>query len=177
MSCLRLVGYFLSLGMIQISHLKLLSLSSFSMLFSVHSDSNSRESRRSKFDSWVRKIPWRTEWQPTLISLAGEFQGQRSLVGYSPWGHRVGHNWATNTFTFMCICKGDKERGIQFYHFYMSFPPSPRHKGNLQLLIQGPHSDEKVSLTFSITVCSQQHPGLYLGGEKWGERWVSINAV
>ena len=24
--------------------------------------------------------------------LAGEFHGQRSLVGYSPWGHRVGHN-------------------------------------------------------------------------------------
>ena len=88
-SCLRLVGYFLSLGMIQISHLKLLSLSSFSFLFSVHSDSDSRESRRSKFDSWVRKIPWRMEWQPTLISLAGEFQGQRSLAGYSPWGRKV----------------------------------------------------------------------------------------
>ena len=23
--------------------------------------------------------------------------GQKSLVGYSPWGHRVGHDWATNT--------------------------------------------------------------------------------
>ena len=31
-------------------------------------------------------------WQPTLIFLPEEFQGQRSLVGYSPWGHRVGHN-------------------------------------------------------------------------------------
>ena len=24
----------------------------------------------------------------TLSSIAGEFHGQRSLVGYSPWGHK-----------------------------------------------------------------------------------------
>ena len=27
------------------------------------------------------------EGHPTLVFLPGEFQGQRSLVGYSPWGH------------------------------------------------------------------------------------------
>ena len=39
------------------------------------------------FDSWVRKIPWRSEWLPTLliVCLPGEFHGQRSLVGCSPW--------------------------------------------------------------------------------------------
>ena len=37
------------------------------------------------FDPWVRKIPWRREWQPTPVFLPGEFHGQRSLVGYSPW--------------------------------------------------------------------------------------------
>jgi len=26
------------------------------------------------------------EWQPTPIFLPGESHGQRSLVGYSPWG-------------------------------------------------------------------------------------------
>ena len=26
------------------------------------------------------------EWQPTLVFLSGEFHGQRSMVGYSPWG-------------------------------------------------------------------------------------------
>ena len=40
------------------------------------------------FDPWVRKIPWRREWQPTAIFLPGEFHGQRSLVGYSPWGRK-----------------------------------------------------------------------------------------
>ena len=32
------------------------------------------------------KIPWRREWQPTPVFLAGESHGQRSLAGYSPWG-------------------------------------------------------------------------------------------
>ena len=44
-------------------------------------------------DPWVRKIPWRREWQPTPVFLPG----QGSLAGYSPWGHKVGHNRATNT--------------------------------------------------------------------------------
>ena len=52
--------------------------------------------RRPGFDLWVEKTPWRREWQPTPVFLPGEFQGQRSLVGYSPWVQRVGHDWATN---------------------------------------------------------------------------------
>ena len=31
-------------------------------------------------------------WQPTLVFLPGKFHGQRSLVGYSPGGCRVGHD-------------------------------------------------------------------------------------
>ena len=42
--------------------------------------------RRFGFSPWIRKIPWRRKWQPTLIFLPGKFQGQRSLVGYSPRG-------------------------------------------------------------------------------------------
>ena len=41
--------------------------------------------RRPRFDPWVGKIPWRREWLPTPVFLPGEFHGQRSLVGYSPW--------------------------------------------------------------------------------------------
>ena len=55
--------------------------------------------RRPRFDLWVGKTPWRRKWQPTPVFLPGEFQGQSSLVGYSPWGRRVGHDWATNTHT------------------------------------------------------------------------------
>ena len=31
---------------------------------------------------------WRRKWQPTPAFLPGESHGQRSLVGYSPWGHQ-----------------------------------------------------------------------------------------
>ena len=41
-----------------------------------------------RLDPWVRKIPWRREWLYTPIFLPGEFNRQRSLVGYSPWGHK-----------------------------------------------------------------------------------------
>ena len=39
-----------------------------------------------RFDSWVWKILWRREWQPTLVFLPGESHGQRKMARYSPWG-------------------------------------------------------------------------------------------
>ena len=38
------------------------------------------------FDPWVRKIPWRSKWQPTPVFVLGKSHRQKSLVGYSPWG-------------------------------------------------------------------------------------------
>ena len=52
------------------------------------STSQYRSCRRYRFDPCAGKIPWRRKWQPTSIFLPGEFHGQRSLVGYSPWGHK-----------------------------------------------------------------------------------------
>ena len=40
-----------------------------------------------RFDPWVGKIPWRRKWQPIPVFLFAKFHGQRSLGGYSPWGH------------------------------------------------------------------------------------------
>ena len=49
--------------------------------------------RRYKFNLWVGKIPWRRKWQLIPVFLPGNSHGRRSLVGYSPWGHKkVGHN-------------------------------------------------------------------------------------
>ena len=47
-----------------------------------------RRHKRCGFDPWVRKIPWRRAWQPTPVFLPGESHGQRSLMGYSPWGRK-----------------------------------------------------------------------------------------
>jgi len=41
-----------------------------------------------RFDPWVRKIPWRKEWQTTPVFFPGEFHGQRGLASYSPWGYK-----------------------------------------------------------------------------------------
>ena len=43
-----------------------------------------RKCKRPGFDSWVGKIPWRREWEPTPAFLPRESHGQRSLEGYSP---------------------------------------------------------------------------------------------
>ena len=45
-----------------------------------------RRGQRCGIDPWAGKIPWRRAWQPTAVFLPGEFHGQRSLGGYSPWG-------------------------------------------------------------------------------------------
>ena len=37
-------------------------------------------------ETWVRKIPWRRAWQPTVVFLLWESHGQRNLAGCSPWG-------------------------------------------------------------------------------------------
>ena len=47
---------------------------------------NTGDKRDSRLSPWVGKIPWRGKWQPTPGFLPGESHGQRSLVGYSPWG-------------------------------------------------------------------------------------------
>ena len=64
------------------------------------------------FDPWVRKIPWRREWQLTSVFLPRELHGQRHLVGsntYPMGSQRVRHDCVTNTFTFRMV-HGDPEK-------------------------------------------------------------------
>ena len=39
-----------------------------------------------KLADLIRKSLWRRKWQSTPVFLPGKCQGQRLLVGYSPWG-------------------------------------------------------------------------------------------
>ena len=52
-----------------------------------------RRCKRHVFNPWVEKMPWRRRWLPTPVFLPGKSHGQRSLVGYGPWGHK--HDWPT----------------------------------------------------------------------------------
>ena len=52
--------------------------------------------KRHRFSPWVRKTLWRR-----ALFLPGESDGQRSLVGCSPyiWSHRVGHDCSNPAHT------------------------------------------------------------------------------
>ena len=44
----------------------------------------------------VRALAWRRKWQPPPVFLPEKSYKQRSLVGYSPWGHKtVRHDLVT----------------------------------------------------------------------------------
>ena len=46
--------------------------------------------RRCGFSSWVRKMPWRRKWQPTLVLLLGKFLDRRTWRAMDP---RVVKSW------------------------------------------------------------------------------------
>ena len=78
------------------SHLKILGLPRW------HSGRESACQCRRLRTCWIRFLdqedPWSRKWQPIPIFLPGEFLGQKSLVGYSPWGisksSTQSSNWA-----------------------------------------------------------------------------------
>ena len=45
---------------------------------------------------WLRRSSGKRNNNPFQYSCLENPQGQRSLVGCSPWDHRVGHDWATD---------------------------------------------------------------------------------
>ena len=106
------------------------------------------------FDPWVRKILWRRAQQPTPVFLPGESHGQKSLVGYSPRGCRVGHDWLTTTRS-LTRWRGNQESRTQASckYCYLSFWNLPR----LPVL----HSAKEYFLKSGYT-------GKYISFGKWG---------
>ena len=60
------------------------------------------------------------EEQPTLVFLPGEFHGQRSLTGYSPWGHKESDTTEQLTLPFWETCLTHNNKGSANYS-----PPTP----------------------------------------------------
>ena len=94
--------------------------------------------RRCAFDPCIRKIPWRREWLSTPVFLPGEFHGQRSLVGYSPWGHKESDMtdqltlWLFTHIKGMILCKWGfvnfnswSSFILNFVHTWTSCPKNP----------------------------------------------------
>ena len=70
------------------------------------------QSKRCRFDPWVRKIPWRRKWQPTPVVLPGKSHGRRSLVGYNPWGRRESDTTERLYLLYFTFCFIDYARAI-----------------------------------------------------------------
>ena len=64
----------------------------------------------------------RRKWQPTPVFLPGKSPGQRSLVGYSPWGHK--ELYMTERLPF-----------LSFPLFVLLRPPSEIHKISINLYV------------------------------------------
>ena len=47
-----------------------------------------RRFKRWRFNPCFGKTLWRRKWHHTVVVLPGKSHGQRSLAGYSPWGHK-----------------------------------------------------------------------------------------
>ena len=62
------------------------------------------KNRRPGFDPWVRKIPWRREWQPTPVDFPRKSHRQRSLVGYSSWGHNFYRGKKKKKPVYLGVC-------------------------------------------------------------------------
>ena len=87
-------GAHLSMGLGAPGHFLLPSIPPLPMLWF-------RRCKRHGFSPWVRKIPWRREWQPTPVFLPGKSQGQKSLMGHSP---RCLKQSDTTECTHACAC-------------------------------------------------------------------------
>ena len=67
-----------------------------------YTDSNRQKSQPPHFQlfKYYSTFHQRRRWHPTPVLLPGKSHGWRSLVGCSPWGRWVGHDWVTSLSLF-----------------------------------------------------------------------------
>ena len=70
---------------------------------------------------WVGFLGWEdpleNKWQPTPVFLPGKSHEQRSLMGYSPWGHkRVSCNLATKQHFLPMVLTDTGQYGSHWLH-------------------------------------------------------------
>ena len=91
-------------------------------------------------EMWVQSLGWadprRRKWQPTPVFLPGRSQGQRSLEGYSLWGHKsVRYDLETQSVQFSHSVVSDSLQPHESQH---ARPPCPSPT-------PGVHSDSRPS--------------------------------
>ena len=132
--------------------------------------------QETQVQSLGQEDPWRKKWQPTPVILPGKSWGQRSLVGYSPWGLKeldMTERLSTHTES-----KKKKKKAKQMKYFTILSPEcSPRIKAystctemsirfHVQLMalwggVQGPGHNRTVLHKAGVKT-GIQHPREYL---------------
>ena len=83
-----------------------------------------RDIKRCRFDLWIEKIPRRRARQRTPAFLSGEFQGQRSLAGYSPWDCEESDSTGRLHFHFLFSPQTPTEFSLTLTLNRLEFPES-----------------------------------------------------
>ena len=119
-----------------------------------------RRRRRRVFDRWVGKNPWRRTWQPTPVFLPRESHGQRSLVGFCPWGRKeLDTTELLNTHTARCEWGGRMpETNISYFKTVPSQAYIPQRGRKLSSSFIAPtapwgHSHQEV-MFIAVVVCN-----------------------
>ena len=69
---------------------------------------------------------WRRQWHPTPVLLPGKSHGRRSLVGYSPWGHKESDTTEQLHFTSLhAEVTVQQEENGRLEQTVFSFPENP----------------------------------------------------
>ena len=108
------------------------------------------------FHPWFKKIPWRRELQLTPVFLPGEFHGQRSLAGYSSWGHKESD--MIERLTLWEVVKWRQTYLTTMFFFHVNFLKiiswnSPRN-------VAPEHTVSKEELKTELTFCEHKKSGI-----------------
>ena len=79
-----------------------------------------RRCMRCRFHPWFGKIPWSSKWQATPAFCPRKSHGQKSLLGYSPLGHKESNNteqWSSSSGRRF----SDDLYNIEGVHLYFCF--------------------------------------------------------
>ena len=88
------------------------------------------QSRRCRFDPWVRKIPWRRKWQSTPMFLPSKSHGQRILMGYSLWGCKE-LDMTEHTHMYL------SNKPLRYYNMLTQFKKNDHFKRNFRFVQKG----------------------------------------
>ena len=82
-----------------------------------------QKAKEMQFDPWDRKIPWRRAWLPVPVFLPGEFHGQKSPVGYSPWGCKESDTteWLTLSRAYIVLVQTIVSQALQTWVIYSTY--------------------------------------------------------